>query len=329
MDFEVPDDQLKMKRWPWFMTLAFAVLMWIGASFVSYGGDPEAAFWRDVIRDREERVKLARAEADGEPVIFVGGGSSCSFSIHPDVLVEETGFYAVNLGGSAGMGYRYLIDLATAHAKRGDIVILHLEPAIFRGAERQVPPLAIKMGLVGNGRGAFAGKLYEDPVLEKLKALKPGAKFLGVLTAKVAKRGPMYRYQMEEMRENGTLSIQVEAPNTDVEKFRRMKHWVDDEKVQEDLEWLAQYAAKQGVKIYFTLPWEAFEEDVLTHQRAEHSSYLNRIAEKLPVLRDKMKGAVEDNSLYLDTGFHLTEEGGRRRSRALARSLNLALSQDQ
>ena len=333
MDFEVPDDQQQMKRWPWFVTLALAVLMWVVASVVSYGGDPEAAFWREVIRDREERGKLARVEADGEPVIFVGGGSSCSFSIHSDVLTEVTGFQAVNFGGSAGMGYRYLTDIATAHAKKGDIVILQLEPGIFRGEEGRMSPLAVKvdlsMGLASNGRGAFEGALYDEPVLEKLKALKPGAKFLGVLAAKVLKRGPMYRYLMEGMRENGTLSVEVSHANPDVGRFQKMSQWMEDESVQEDLAWLARYAEDRGVRIYYTLPWESFREEILVEQRREHADYLMKIEQKIPVLRDDMMGAVGDNSLFLDTGFHMTEEGGRIRSRALGEALNRKLAEEK
>jgi hypothetical protein len=329
VDLIVPDDRAKRRRWPWFVVLAFAVLMWIGASLVSYWGDPEAAFWRKVINDRHERAEVAREKADGEPVIFVGGGSSCSFSIHSDVLTEMTGLQAVNFGGSAGMGYRYLLDLATSHAKSGDIVILQLEPGILRGTEAALPSLAVKMGLMGNGRGAFKDELYEDPVMDKLKALKPGAKFLGVLAGKAMKSGPMYRYQIEERMQNGTLSVKVSVPNPDVENYRETKHWAEDEKVEEDLARVAQYAAERGVKVYFTLPWEAFQEAVLDAQRAEHAAYLDRIAERLPVLRDEMMGAVGDNSLFLDTGFHMTNEGGRLRTRAMARALKLELSQEK
>ena len=304
--------------------------MWLVSCCISYYGDPEAIFWRQVFEDQNKRAHAARIKADDKPIIFVGGGSSCSFSIHADVLTETTGLQAVNLGGSAGMGYRFLIDLATRHAKRGDIVILHLEPEIFQEHSKKTSPLGIKIdlpsGVFQNGHGAYLGNLYEEPIKEKIKALKPGAQFFGVLAAKVARRGPMYRYQINEIRENGSLSIKVAEPNTDIEPFKEMTSWAKTKGIQSELEWLAQYAQENDIQIFFTLPWESYRNEALEKQRAEHARYLDEIEKKLPVLRDEMMGAVGDNSLFLDSGFHMTTKGGLLRSRALGESLNFALS---
>ncbi len=333
MGFFSPVMKFERKVWRWPVTLVLALLMWGAASGISYFADPEAVFWREVLRDREMRAKLARERAQGEPVIFVGGGSSCSFSVHPDVLGEVTGFQAVNLGGSAGMGYRYLVDLATAHAKRGDIVILQVEPGIFRGGEGRMTPLAVKMdlsmGVRGCGRGVFKGALYEKPFLEKIKALKPGARFMGVLCAKLLKPGPMYLYEMEGMRENGTLSVVVDQANPDRQSFQKMSQWADELAVQEDLRRMGQYARKNGIRVFYTLPWESYDERSLADQRVEHDAYLSKIEKYLPVLRDAMMGAVGDNDLFLDSGFHMTEKGGRFRSQALGEALNLALAEEK
>ena len=325
MDQVAPEKEKFPRKWSWFLTLGFALLMWICAAIVSFKVDPEAAFWKRVVKLKQERVSMEREGRIEGPMIFVGGGSSCSFSIHPDVLTEVMGWRAVNMGGSAGMGYRYLIDLAASRAERGDIVILHLEPAIFRGKEKRMTPLAVKVDLArfptGLSGGVFEDELYEEPVAERLAALRPGAKFLGTLAAKMVRSGPLYRYQLADIRGNGTLSCKTSAPNPDVGSFKAMRHWLDDRVVQEDLRKLAEYAEERGVMIFFTLPWESFRSEVLVAQRDEHSAYLDGIAEHLPVLRDEMMGAVGDNSLFLDTGYHMTEEGGRLRTRVLAEAL--------
>lgn len=315
------------------MTLGFAVLMWAGAAVVSLKGDPEATFWKEVVKLKQERVSREREGDHDGPMVFVGGGSSCSFSIHPDVITEELGWPAVNMGGSAGMGYRYLIDLATSRAEKGDIVILQLEPAIIRGGEQKMTTLAAKVDmtrfLTGLKGGVFEDELYREPITERLSALRPGAKFLGVLAAKLVRPRPLYRYQLGDIRENGTLSFKTIAPNPDVGLFRPMRDWLDDELVQIDLKEIARYAKEEGVMIFFTLPWESFRPEVLGPQRDEHAAYLEGVAKHLPVLRDEMMGAVGDNSLFLDTGYHMTEEGGRMRTRAMTKALKSYLSKDE
>lgn len=307
--------------------------MWAGAAVVSFKGDPEATFWKGVVKMKQERVSWEREGDRTGPMVFVGGGSSCSFSIHSDVITDELGWRAVNMGGSAGMGYRYLVDLATSRAENGDIVILHLEPAILRGGEQKMTTLAVKVDmarfLTGLKGGVFEDELYREPVSERFSALRPGAKFLGTLAAKLLRPAPLYRYQLDEIRENGTLSFKTKAPNPDVGSFRPMRHWLDDELVQADLEKVASYAGEKGVKVFFTLPWESFRPEVLAKQREEHAAYLKKVSKFLPVLEDEMIGAVDDNSLFLDTGYHMTEEGGRIRTRALAKALKPHFFKDE
>jgi len=324
-------DEGRCRRWPWFVTAGGALLMWILASLVSLKWDPEAGFWREVIERRIAGAEGLRERVGDQRMIFVGGGSSCSFSIHADVLTEETGLPAVNLGGSAGMGYRYLIDLATSRARKGDIVILHLEPEILWAAENSLPPLAMKVdlsrGLTGAGRGAFGGEFYKRPVLDRLAALRPGAKFLGTLAAKVVRGGPLYRYRLEDLQENGVLGMVTTEANADREGFQSMKGWLEDEKVKEDLERVAEFGQKQGLKIYYTLPWEVFRPEILEAQRLEHFKALEVMAAFLPIIKDVAMGATAKNEWFLDTGYHMRREPGRARTRVLGQALKQMLEE--
>lgn len=328
MDDDVWKQEQGRRRWPWFVVLGFALILWLLAGAVSLFGDPEAVFWRQVLNDRLE----AAAQERSEPAIFVGGGSSCSFSIHADVLEAETGWRAFNLGGSAAMGYRSLIALATSEARSGDVVVLHLEPAILRDEVEPISPLGQKVHLGLNHDGAGWGMFWEEAnqltFAEKLAILRPGAKFLGVLGVKLLTGTPPYRYRMEDRLENGTLTLKTNEGNPDVEGFRPMEGWVGPRLIH-DFTLVQREAAARGIQVFYVLPWEAFQEEVLSKQQAEHERYLTGIAQHFPVLREDEAGVISDNSLFLDTGFHLTEMGGRARSRALARALKPHLPTDR
>lgn len=321
-------DERSRRKWPWYVTMGVALLMWILATLFSLKADPEVVFWRQVIGQKLAAADSLRERDEKLPTIYVGGGSSCSFSIHPDILTEETGFPAVNLGGSAGMGYRYLIDLATSRAEKGDIVILQLEPEILQIDGSAPQPLAVKMELVGPTRGAFEGELYERPVLDRVAALRPGAQFLGTLAAKVVRGGPLYRYRLEDIQANGVLGMVTTEPNGDREGLQSMAGWLENEVVQDDLKRVAEYGRKMGIKIYYTLPWEVFRPEVVDAQRLEHAKALKFMEDFLPVIRDTTMGATAENDWFLDTGYHMRREPGRERTRVLGQALIRVLEKE-
>lgn len=286
--------------------------------------DPEAKFWRAVARERQSDLTETRERVGDGPLIFLGGGSSCSFSLHPAVLEEVTGIAAVNLGGSAAMGYRYLTWLATKDAREGDFVILHLEPDILCRSGAWGSSLAAKVGGFHweeqGQRGAFAQEIFENPWRDPLAALKPGAKFLSALTAKFLSGRDLYRYQISDLEPHGVLTAHVQQPNADIEPFTPMVQWLDDQ-ASRDLRFLAHYAREKKIRIFYTLPWECFDHEALAEQRAEHAHYLQKVSQYLPILDDEMMGALSDNSMFLDTGFHLTPEAGKLRSQLLGEAL--------
>lgn len=319
------------ERWPWYVTVGFALIMALSAGFLSLVVDPEARYWRAVARERSHDLGAIRESNAEGPTIFVGGGSSCSFSVHPDVLEEVTGLPAVNVGGSAAMGYRYLAWLATKDAREGDVVILHLEPDIVRGREKWGSSLAAKVDAPrwteSDRKGAFARNAFENPWTDRLSSLKPGAKFLGTLSMKILSGRDLYRYKVEDILPRGVVTTRNREPNADIEPFAPMAHWLDEEAMA-DLDYLADYARERKILLFFTLPWEAFREEAIKRQRVEHAAYLRKVSEALPVLVDEKMGAVSDNSMFLDTGFHLTLEAGRMRTKELGEALKRALEKE-
>lgn len=320
---EIPEGVPEKQRpWPWFVTLSFTVCASLVATSLSIFGDPEVNFWTAILDLKTDQAIALKTETRG-PMIFVGGGSNCSFSIHADVLSNVTGMPTLNMGGSAGMGYQYLVNFAMSQAREGDFIILLLEPEILVASERKPSMTATKVALRRDGISAG----MEDPPFasgmtprDYLSAASPGAKFLATFAAKSLSGRPLYRYQVNSFQKNGVLTFDAEEPNSDVEGYSPLQRKFDQE-IVEDLRKISTYASEKKIRVFYALPWEAFRPDALDAARAEHARFLKMMSLHLPVLQDKMMGAVEDNSWFLDTGYHMTLEAGRARSHFLAEAL--------
>ncbi|MDB4544598.1 hypothetical protein N9Z83_01500, partial [Akkermansiaceae bacterium] len=226
-------------------------------------------------------------------------------------------------GGSAAMGYRYLIGLAVSQAGKGDVVILQLEPDILRWRERGPSNLALKIDPVL--RGHLAERVFgKDESEGEWSILRPGAKFLGALLGKVVRGGPIYRYQLAEVQPNGVATITTSVPNADVEGFSSMED-LAEEQVLDDFRRVREYAEATGFQIFYALPWECFRAGLVPAMQEESERFLKRMEGVIPVLRDERGGAVSENNWFLDTGYHLSLEAGRIRSVELGRALKRAL----
>ena len=311
----------------WLLRLLVVVLVCWGLSvIVSLFGNPEVRFWSRVVEDKIEVAKKTRSEVDG-PFVFVGGGSSASFSIHPKVLTEELGVPAFNMGGSGGMGYRYLVNLAFSEAQSGDIVILHMTAESMAAEENPTMALGIRVAL-RNGQFTFAegGPIFESGQLglgDRLLALRPGAKFLATMAVKFVSGRPLYSYSLSDF-EDGVVTIPNGGPTGDVEGVSPTSTLFNEGTVK-ILQEIVEYASARQIHVFYTLPWECFLTEACPAMREEHEKYLKQVERYMPVLRDSKAGAHDRPEDFLDTGFHMNLKAGKTRTRMLARSLQNAI----
>lgn len=295
-----------------------AVISAIAAAQTALRANPEVSFWAEILQQKREAI-----EPSESPRTFIAGGSSAAFSIHPSVVSDLTGQPTYNLGGLAAMGRRMMIALAFENAQAGDTIVLQIEPELLGDAEDVISPTGIllsrRLGAPDLATGGLVFSENGGSLTATSRALRPGASQLATIAVKMALREPLYRYDVSDY-ENGVLTTSISQPNTDIEPAQDLAH-LPSASGLDDLQAAAKCAEARGITIFYTLPWEAFTPEAVPAMRREHEALLQRISTVMPVLREPTRGAVSDNALFLDTGFHMTLEAGAKRSAALAQSL--------
>jgi len=259
--------------------------------------EPETRFWVDAFRERRAEIREVR---DPVRVIF-SGDSACSFGINPLLFQEETGLKAYNLGGTRQMGMEVFMDEALKHAREDDVLVLICNPVLLATeAERESAPKAgVRMEL------ALSHELRAE---EFVDATRPGFNHLVSLAAKVALRKPMFRYSAEDRRPLGqvvtSLRDHAAASLREFEMEERLPAVVSV------LESWQKRCAEQGVLLCYLLPVELTDKAALLDE-------LERQLPRVKVLRTESLGCSDDDSLFSDTLFHLTEEAAADLTRRL------------
>lgn len=79
--------------------------------------------------------KLRLADEAQRPRILLIGGSATFFGFNATMIEKRTGVDAINLGGHADSGLRFLLHLAETAAEPGDTLVLPIEYTLYRGGD--------------------------------------------------------------------------------------------------------------------------------------------------------------------------------------------------
>lgn len=79
------------------------------------------------------KVKDSLMETTPSPRLVVLGGSSVAYGINSPMIKDSLHMNVINAGLTAGMGLKYILEEATPHLRKGDIVLICLEYAHFYG----------------------------------------------------------------------------------------------------------------------------------------------------------------------------------------------------
>lgn len=285
--------------------------------------NPEVRFWRGALERKAQECETLPGRSDNGMVLFAGG-SSCAFSIMPDLITERTGLPAWNMGGHAGAGPRFLSAFALEHARPGDTVVLALEEESISSSEAgeitQVGlALAVSLGMPDLAAGA---PVLPDPVSwrDRFTFLRPGSRFGAAMLAKRLSGRPLYRYVDADYKAGG----RIETPYLDggliPEVFRKEpRHLSPSGRLM--LERLADYARERGIRLVYSMPWMFNDPALAEGNRASHRVLLEEVAKILPVLPDEKCGVETNPAYFSDTSYHLTGVGARARTERVAEGL--------
>jgi hypothetical protein len=289
-------------------------------------GNPEVAFANRVVGQQQERLR----ETEDERQILLVGGSSCSFSIDPQVLEAGFGLKAVNLGLPAGTGRGLHFEKALQAAGKGDVVVLAFEMTGWTDEEgdlvtplgAQLWHLCLKTPWGGHSQLPRLG-IDEHYALTDVR---PGGRHCVTRLTKMLLGRPPFRYGDETLQGGGYLATSEAwklSPEAVVRDYRLGPG------MEELLARFTVLMKERGVEVVATLPWQFTAAEVAGDQREANRALLADLARHCAVIRDPRLGVESDGSLFADTNWHLTREGARVRTRELGESLQGWLEQGE
>ncbi len=308
------------------LLLASAFVAWLSGALYTWFVDPEMKFWTAAVRQKLDWVEKVR-ERHGY-VIGVVGGSTTTFGIDAEYIEREHGLPVANLGLHVGMGPEACIGLGLSALRRGDTLVLSLEPGAFAEEFAETSTLGSKLSLF-LGRPeiiAWAGKAPELEFIKGLTIMPPGGYHGMTMLGKLAMGLPPYRYSIENLRPGG---LQVTEERRD---FAAGMDFSSPEKVQPISERGVQLlrdaqstADEKGINLLYILPWSYWPNQSAPQRRAANAALFKALSQHVRVLIEPAMGTHSETKDFADSGQHLTAEAATARSAILAETLNTYL----
>lgn len=297
---------------------AFGLSAWI-----SIPANPEVKFWTKVREIRDEEISKSRETIPGAAMIFFTGGSSCAFSIDPEIVEDACGMPAFNLGLPASAGPHFLLHQALSRCQKDDIIVVCLEPDFLTDSSiLGEGPMQLSFALAsmeGVAKEAGGGDTFKKCVSTKdvLNFSRPGARFVATLIGKTI-TGKGYRYTMGDLRYRGRIETSISDPHQPAGVMER------DSLSSRGIEFLREFreaASNRGVSTVYSMPWHFTLPEFVGQNREKRAKMLEEISRLMPVLPDPAFGVSDDPANFSDSGLHLTARGSSLRSKVVASSL--------
>ncbi|MEO7098012.1 MAG: hypothetical protein ABI162_01530 [Luteolibacter sp.] len=306
-----------------FKLLICVILAYALAAYIAISANPEIKFWRSVDQLRNREIAAVRLTQPRTPIIFFTGGSSCAFSIDPIIIESTCGMPAFNLGLPVSAGPKYLLHQALEKTRKGDILVVTLEPDLLTYPDDFQPSqFGFAMAASANQPSAAVGGDSFGKSLairEYLNLARPGPSYIATWIGKTM-TGKSYRYQKIDIRYHGRIETQVSDPS--LPRLAAKKVTALLPAARELLEMFQTAASARGVKVFYSMPWMLTAEAAALENKAANSKILESINTILPTIDDGYQGVATDPAFFSDTPQHLTATGSTLRSLALAKPLH-------
>ena len=298
--------------------LAVAAVTWTTCACYTVYVNPEVTHYAAGAAFKRAWAKQMTDKYDAKVVAI--GGSSCEFSFDGERTLRRHALPLVNYGWQAGMGAAVIAESALAELRAGDTLVVAIEPTLLTVPLNQ-PSLGVQLSVAaGHVEWVTRPALGVGRVgwFDVLVALRPGASHLFLLLGKVARGGPLYRYQRSDYHASGWKQTAVRMPidgpawhgvtlSPDARLLlRNLRDWCD----------------RHDVRVAYSLPWSYTPPESREKFRRDNLAFLIQIAPFFPILRDARLGVDPELAHYADTQFHLNARGSALRSDELAAQLN-------
>jgi hypothetical protein len=280
--------------------------------------DPELAFWTEASKRKLSWVDEMRAKHDY--VIGVVGGSTTAFAIDAQMLEKEYGLPVANLGLHAGMGPEACVGLGFAALKKGDTMILSLEPRMI-SEEINSKAMGTRFAYVMGKPELLDWQRVRSPLdsVSSFFQFQPGGYHVVTMLGKLALGQPLYRYSVDQMRPGG---LQVTSEKRSLTVPQKEYEAPQEYRLSEDgrrfLNNTKVEAKRRGITVTYLLPWSYAPAESSEVLRSANRVLLGEIDEIMPVIFEPNSGIHTAEDDFADTGQHLTEKAAAFRSHTLA-----------
>jgi len=307
-----------------FATLACVLAAFALAFCLAVPANPEVKFWRAVDQRRDQEIAAVRQARPKQPILFFTGGSSCAFSIDPQIIEESCGMPAFNLGLPVAAGPKFILHQALAKTRPGDILVVCLESDMLTHPD-PFEASVISFGLAclaGDPSAAAGGSSFDSRlnVRDFINLARPGPFHMATLMGKLAAGKNLYRYQAGDFRHHGRIETSITG--LQLPKAGRKSAEQLLPAARELLSTFREAASRKGVRLAYSMPWVLTDESAATANHGVNRSILASIDPILPTLDDGYLGLSTDPGHFSDSIQHLSAQGSRLRSIGLAKVLH-------
>ena len=275
--------------------------------------NPEMRFWRAAAVAKSEWMDSLR-KSEETPVIICLGGSATGFGIDAEYADRELGCRLANFGLHAGMGADALTGFALSKAKKGDTLLVMLEPELLADSEMETA-LGVQFSYAIGERNI----LNWDGATSSfhLANLRPGASNIFGVIGKILMGRPMYRYQLKDMRKGGLLT----TPVTSGLAARKSSPEKLSESAKRLLKDLVSVARERKIEVIYGFPWVYSDEENAYLVRRDRLKFLNDVEKIMPVIYEDGLGVSTEKINFRDSPQHLSEKAAKRRTERLVKIL--------
>jgi hypothetical protein len=258
--------------------------------------------------------KHHRARSVGRERLFFVGGSNVAFGVDSRVFAEALPHEPVNLGLHAGLGLGFMLNEVESLAKRGDIIVLSPEFEHFCAdisGQAVVHVLELSPGAIAYIEPSSLGSVLD----RGLVAIRNTVRSLVSIPRAFSRAG---------FNEYGDFV--AHHPLGSRYEYRRPAtplYEPEEGQMHRVLRGLGSFAARnreRGVRVFYAYP------PIARTFHQEETFWLDTTAEAIgdgldmPIL-NRFEDQIYSDSLFYDSGYHLTLEGKRRRSESLLAAL--------
>ena len=290
-----------------------AFIAWLACVAYTMWLNPEMRFLKTAAQTKQHWAK--RMTRDHGTKVVVMGGSSCTFSIDGQRLLERHQMPAVNMGLFADMGSKVITEWALSEVRPGDTLVVALEPKSF-SEEAQATEHGLQFCAAMQSPQWARGVLQPQTAFGggALLALRPGGYHAFTLVGKILKRLPLFRYDVGEIKPSGLVDTPIHrtpdaapAPGGTISPscsalFRSLSDW----------------SRTNRVRLCYSLPLAWSSPEHASEFQNNSAQFLLEVSRLLPVLKDDRLGAHTNADWFADDAWHLTAAGVAVRTDELA-----------